>query len=291
MNRKKAIVTGGEIGMGRGILLVLAEEGYDIAFSYYPNSENVKSSIETTLTLLRERSAQGWCFPADLSKPDAPRRLFEKAVESLGGLDLLVNNAGVNIPLPLQDITENNFDYLVSLDLRAYVMMMHYAARYMIDNGIRGCLVNVSSSRGERAYANAGIYCGIKSCLNRMAEAFALDLASYGIRVNNVAPGAVRVRSDEELLSMTRGRATDYFWNKEFLKNPELVKDHDFWDLLGPRIPLGRVGLPEDIGKAVAFLASDKASYITGVTLRVDGGLILPGMPEDPSMLTSEKGW
>ncbi|MER2183514.1 MAG: SDR family oxidoreductase [Clostridia bacterium] len=95
-------------------------------------------------------------------------------------------------------------------------------------------------------------------------EAFALDLAPYRIRVNNVAPGAVRVRSDEELLAMTHGRETDYF-------------------------SLGRVGTPEDIGNAVAFLASDKASYITGFTLRVDGGLILPGMPEDAAMV--EDGW
>ena len=291
MDRKKAIITGGEIGMGRGIALVLAKKGYDIAFSYYPNTQNVEGAIETTLSLLRERGAKGIPFPVDLSKPDAPRAFFEEAVGSLGRVDLLVNNAGVNMPLPIQDITESNFDYLVSLDLRAYVMMMHYTARYMIDNGIKGCLINVSSSRGERAYANAGIYCGIKSCLNRMAEAFALDLAPYGIRVNNVAPGAVRVRSDEELLSMTHGRATDYFWSKDFLKNPEVVKEHDFWDLLGPRIPLGRVGLPEDIGQAIAFLASDEATYITGVTLRVDGGLILPGMPEDTSMLTQDKGW
>ena len=291
MGRKKAIITGAEIGMGRGIALVLADEGYDIAFSYYPKAENAEASIETTMAGLKARGAQGYYFPADLSEPDAPRAFFEKAVESLGGLDLLVNNAGVNIPLPLQDISEANFDYLVSLDLRAYVMMMHYAARYMIDHGIRGNLINVSSSRGERAYANAGIYCGIKSCLNRMAEAFALDLAPYGIRVNNVAPGAVRVRSDEELLSISNGRATDYFWSKDFLTKPELVKDHDFWDQLGPRIPLGRVGLPEDIGKAIAFLASEKASYITGVTLRIDGGLILPGMPEDSSMISPEKGW
>lgn len=178
MNRKKAIITGGEIGMGRGISLILAEECYDIAFSYYPNSENVDASIEKSLSLLRERGAKGWPFPADLSKPNAPKEFFDKAVEALGGLDLLVNNAGVNIPLPLQDITVDNFDYLINLDLRAYVMMMHYSARYMIDNNIHGCLINVSSSRGERAYANAGIYCGIKSCLNRMAEAFALDLAA-----------------------------------------------------------------------------------------------------------------
>ena len=102
----------------------------------------------------------------------------------------------------------------------------------MIDHGVRGCLINVSSSRGERAYPNAGVYCGIKACLNRMAEAFALDLADYGIRVNNVAPGAVRVRTDEELLAMKEGKKTDYFWSKEFLKDPSLVQEHDFWDLL-----------------------------------------------------------
>ena len=289
MSRKKAIITGAAMGMGRGIACALAEEGYDIAFSYYPGTQNVEEAIETTLKMLHERGANAVYFPADLSEPDTPKQFFEKAVESLGGLDLLVNNAAVNIPQTVQDITEETFDYLISLDLRAYVMLMHYAARYMIDNNIRGCIINVSSSRGERAYPNAGVYCGIKSCLNRMAEAFALDLSHYGIRVNNVAPGAVRVRTDEELLSMTQGMETDYFWNDEFLVNPELVAEHDFWDNLGPRIPLGRVGLPEDIGRAAAFLASERASYITGITLRVDGGLILPGMPEDATM--AEPGW
>ena len=204
------------------------------------------------------------------------------------GLDLLVNNAGVNIPLPVQDLTEENFDYLVTLDFRSYVMLMHYAARYMIDHQIQGSIINITSSRGERAYPNAGIYCGIKAGLNRMTEAFALDLSSYGIRVNNVAPGATRIRAKEELLDMKNGSDTDYFWREEFLEDPKAVEE-DFWDVLGRKIPLKRAGRPEDIGRAVAFLASDKASYITGVTLRVDGGLILPGMPEDP--LLSGNGW
>ena len=289
LGKEKAIVTGAALGMGRGISTVLAEEGYDIAFSYYPGTQNVEAGIETTVAMLQERGARAWHFPADLTKPGAAEDFFAQAVDALGGLDLLVNNAGVNIPQALQDITAETFDYLISLDLRAYVMMMHCAARYMIDHGVRGCLINVSSSRGERAYPNAGVYCGIKACLNRMAEAFALDLADYGIRVNNVAPGAVRVRTDEELLAMKEGKKTDYFWSKEFLKDPSLVQEHDFWDLLGPRIPLDRVGTPEDIGRAVAFLASEKASYITGVTLRVDGGLILPGMPEDVSK--PDPGW
>ena len=223
MNRKKAILSGGEIGMGRVIALELAENGYDVAFSYYPKTQNLEDALSTTAKLLEERGARSWAFPADFSKKDAPREFFEAAVDAIGGIDLLVNNAGVNIPLPLQDITEKNFDYLVSVDLRAYVMLMHYAAKYMIDHDLQGCIVNISSSRGERAYANAGIYCGIKACLNHMAEAFALDLAPYRIRVNNVAPGAIRVRTDEELLAMTHGRKTDYFFNEDFKTNPKLV--------------------------------------------------------------------
>ena len=206
----------------------------------------------------------------------------------MGGLDLMVNNAGVNMPLPGQDLTEENVDYLLTLDFRAYVMLMHYAARYMIDHQIEGSIINITSSRGERAHPNAGIYCGIKAGLNHMVEAFALDVCRYGIRINNVAPGATRVRTKEELLEMRSGSDTDYFWRKEFLDDPDAVQQ-DFWDVLGEKIPLKRAGLPEDIGKAVVFLASDKASYITGVTLRVDGGLILPGMPEDPGL--PDNGW
>ena len=244
--------------------------------------------LEKTLDMLKERGAESFSFQADLTKKGVPKEFFDKAVLSLGGLDLLVNNAGVNIPLPLQDLTEENIDYLFAIDQKAYVLMMHYAARYMIDNGIRGSIVNVSSSRGDRAYPNAGIYCGIKAGLNRMIEAFALDVAEYGIRINNVSPGATRVRTKEELLAIGKGGPTDYFWDPEYIEHPEKVET-DFWDALGPKIPLGRSGETEDIGRAIAFLASDKASYITGITLRVDGGLVLPGMPEDPSL--PGKGW
>ena len=286
--RKKAIVTGGAVGMGRGIALILAEEGYDIAFSHYGNDEKAEKEIEATMEMLKERGAKSWCKTADLTEKSAPKEFFDWAVGEMKGLDLLVNNAGVNMPLPLQKLTEDNIDYLFALDQRAYVLLMHYAAVYMIENGIKGNIVNVSSSRGERAYPNAGIYCGIKAGLNHMIQAFALDVADYGIRINNVAPGAVRVRSKEELLAIKEGAPTDYFWDPEYKEHPEKV-ENDFWDKLGPKIPLSRAGETDDIGHAVAFLASDKASYITGVTLRVDGGLIIPGMPEDP--LPPGRGW
>ena len=149
--RKKALITGGEYGMGRGIALVLAEEGYDIAFSYYPGVQNDEKAVETTHRLLAEKGAKSLSYEADLSRPESARKLFEEAVAGLGGLDLLVNNAGVNIPKPIQDFTEDYFDYLMTLDFRSYIMLMHYAARYMIDNDIKGNIISITSSRGQRA--------------------------------------------------------------------------------------------------------------------------------------------
>ena len=169
---------------------------------------------------------------------------------------------------------------------------MRDASRYMIDHKIKGNIINITSSRGERAYPECGIYCGLKAGLNHAIKAFALDVSGYGIRINNVAPGATRVRTKQEMAAQKTGDASDYFWRKEYEdKTKEITSD--FWDELGTLIPLSRAGTPEDIANAVCFLASDKASYITGVTLRVDGGLILPGMPEGfaGQGVASSGGW
>ncbi len=286
--RKKALITGGERGIGRGIAYALADAGYDIAFSYYEKEQQAEEAIARTMEELQKRGAQGYPFSADLSEKDSAGKFFDQGIKALGGLDLMVNNAGVNKPKAIQDFTEENLDYLLTLDLRTYLMMMHYASRYMIDHGVKGNIINITSSRGERVYPNCGLYCGMKAGIARAVEAFALDLAPYGIRINNVAPGAVRIRTKEEMAAMDHGADTDYFWDKRFLDGADAV-DSDFWDELGKKIPLGRAALPEDIANAVVFLSSEKASYITGVTLRVDGGLILPGMPEGSAR--SDEGW
>jgi len=256
---KKAIVTGGSRGIGRGIAAALASEGYDIVFSYATHEEDARQAAEE----IREKTGQR-CFyqKALLNERGAGKTFFEWAVGQLGGLDVLVNNAGSTLFDPIQDLSEEKLDYLLNLDYRNYVLMMHYATKFMIENGIRGSIINITSSRGEQAYPYDGVYGGLKAALNRSIKSFALDVCDYGIRINNVAPGAIRVRT------------------KEQLEAEGIDPNNTFWDRLGPRIPSGRVGTPEDIGQAVAFLASDKASYITGFTLRVDGGLILPGMPE-----------
>jgi NAD(P)-dependent dehydrogenase (short-subunit alcohol dehydrogenase family) len=256
---KKAIVTGGSRGIGRGIAITLASEGYDIAFSFNAHEEDALQTAD----LIRKKTGQQ-CFyqKAVLQERGAGAAFFDWAVEQLGGLDVLVNNAGVTLFDPIQDLDEEKLDMLLNLDLRNYLLMMHYASKYMIAHGTRGSIVNITSSRGEQAYPYDGVYGGIKAALNRSIRSFALDVCEYGIRINNVAPGAIRVRTDEQLAAQG------------------IDPKNTFWDKLGPRIPAGRVGTPEDIGQAVAFLVSDRASYITGFTLRVDGGLILPGMPE-----------
>ena len=256
---KKAIVTGASRGIGKGIAMCLAAEGYDLAISYASKKEEAEKVAEQIRETYHTRCL---IYQAALQEKGAGKALFDRAVADLGGLDLLVNNAGLTIFESLQEIKEETLDLLINLDFKNYILMMREAANYMIASGTKGNIINITSSRGEQSYPEDGLYGGLKAGLNRAICSFALDVSQYGIRINNVAPGAIRIRTREELIEGGN------------------VAMADFWDELGNRIALGRSGLPEDSGHAVAFLASDKASYITGTTLRVDGGLILPGMPE-----------
>ena len=273
---KKAIVSGGSRGIGRGIAKALAKRGCDVAISYASKREFAEA---TKKEIEEEYGTACHVFQARLEEKDGYKAFFDGAVEALGGLDILVNNAGLTICDPLYNLTEEHLDHLLILDFRTNIMMMRAASRWMMRHGVKGCIINVTSSRGERAYPECGTYCGLKAGLNHAIKAYALDVAPYGIRINNVAPGATRVRSKEELYAITQPEDSDYYWREEYADKSKPVT-RDFWDDLGGEIPLGRAGTPEDIGNAVAFLTSDEASYITGVTLRVDGGLILPGMPE-----------
>lgn len=267
MERKRAIVTGASRGIGYGIAACLAREGYDLAVSYTTKAEGAQALAEE---VSKKYGAKCSCFQASLEKPGAGVELFSKCIQALGGLDLLVNNAGVTILENFLDLTPSSLEKMLNLDFINYLLMMQAAARYMVQNHVRGNIINITSSRGERAYPGDSIYGGLKAGLNRAVQSIALDLSPYGIRVNNVAPGAIRIRSKEEVAALGFG---------------------DFWEELGKRIPLNRSGEPKDIGEAVAFLASDRASYITGITLRVDGGLILPGMPEYLGPGDKAEGW
>ena len=257
--RKTALITGGSSGIGQGIAVVLAEEGYDVAITYGGNPDGAAQTQREIQAMGRE------CFvyQASMHEADVPERMVKQAVADLGHLDLLVNNAGKSPFKTLLLSTAEDMDYLYGLNYRGYLLASGAAARHMVLNGIKGSIIFITSSRAERAYPYDFLYGGLKAALKRSCESLALELSPFGIRVNCVAPGATKVRDS---------------WDG--------TKDNFI-----ARIPAGRFGTPRENGHVVAFLASEKAAYITGVTVRVDGGLILPGMPEWDFGRQSGMGW
>lgn len=249
---KTALITGAAVGIGKGIAFTLASRGYDLAISYYTEREE---AMEVSRTIERDFGRVCCTVQGDLTNGDTPARLVETAARELGGLNVLVNNAGLTIMGSITEFKPSDLDYMLFLNFRAPLLMMQATAKHMIERQIHGSIVNITSTRGERAYPGDSGYGGTKAALGRASQSAALDLAPYGIRVNCVAPGATASR--------------------------EGADRNEFYHALGRKIPLGRMGSTRDIGETVAWLVSEEAAYITGSTIRVDGGLILPGMPED----------
>jgi glucose 1-dehydrogenase len=245
--RRKALVTGGSRGIGRGIAFALAQAGYDLTIGHYNDEETAKA---TARTIREEWGANCWIVPGNLAETATAFQLVESTLRQMGRIDLLVNNAGISRFKNIQELPPEEMDLLIGLNFRAPLLLMRLVSQHMVDAGIRGSMINITSSRAERAYVGDSLYGGLKAGLKRASESVALDLAPHGIRVNCIAPGAIEVR----------GRPID--------------------DSFGVRIPLGRKGTPDDIGHVAVWLASEAAAYVTGINLRVDGGLILPGMPE-----------
>ncbi|WP_433941469.1 SDR family NAD(P)-dependent oxidoreductase [Paenibacillus lautus] len=249
---KVALVTGAGAGIGRGIAKVLAEKGYRLAMTYNSSKEGI---VDVAEDIGHTYGKEPLIIQSDLTVRSEAENTIRKTLEEFGRIDLLVNNAGIGLYDELTELEEDALDMTMNLDFRAPMLLSKYAVREMIAQGIPGNVIFITSSRGERAYPKDSIYGGMKAALIRAAQSLALEWAPHGIRVNCVAPGAT-------------------------VHKPEQSAEEE---PLGSKIPLGRLGTPSDIGEAIAWLCSDAASYITGVNLRIDGGLILPGMPEDTS--------
>ena len=252
---KCAFISGASSGIGRGIALRLAEAGYDIAFTYYAGSlraaeENrmaaeVKAEIE-------QRGQRAFCYEADLRDADAPQRVVDMARRDLGAIDALIANAGIDGRHSVLTATAKEMDDFFHLNMRSAVLLTGAAARHMIrDKTEHGNVIFITSSRAERAYADDFLYGMTKAALKRACESIAIDLSPYGIRVNCVAPGATWTHAGAAHESLQNGG-----------------------------IPMGRLGTPKDVADLVAYLISDAAWMIDGFQVRIDGGLILSGLPE-----------
>lgn len=249
---KTAVVTGASHNIGQGIAIVLAEQGYDLAITYRSNEEGARE----TERAIQELGRKCYVYQSTLDLAQGPQELMDRAHRDLGQIDLLVcNAANPGFRCSILTVTPEMVDDIYASNYRNYITCAGAAARYMVADKVEGNIVFITSTRAEMAYVDDYLYGSLKAAIKRATESIALDLSSYNIRVNCVAPGAIwPVKPGME----------------ERMKSPFVTES----------IPLHRVGTPREIGEAVAYVASDKAAYMTGTTVRLDGGLILPGMME-----------
>lgn len=244
---KVAIITGGNQGIGRGIALRFAEEGADIAFCYLGNS----AGADEVVAQITGSGRKAFAMEADLADTGKARAFIDKVYGEFSGVDILVNNAGLERRASFWDVTEQEYDLVLNVNLRAVFFVTQAVVRHCIAARRAARIINISSVHEELPFPHFASYCASKGGLKMLMRDLAIELAPLGITVNNIAPGAIETPI-----------------NKALLNDPSKLQP-----LLG-NIPLRRLGTPEDVAGAAVFLASADAGYITGSTVYVDGGLL-----------------
>jgi glucose 1-dehydrogenase len=244
---KVALVTGAATGIGKSIAIELARQGAAVVVNYRSDKDPGQPVVDE----IKRSGGQAIAIQADVSKSDDINRMMQQAVETFGKIDVLVNNAGIERQTPFLEKTEQEWDMTLAVDLKGPFLCSQAAARDMVRRGAPGTIINISSVHEDLGFPGYADYCAAKGGLRMLCRNLALELAPHKINVVNVAPGAI---------------ATPI--NERTLQNPEKLA------ALKNEIPLGRVGQSEEVAKLVAYLASDEASYITGTTVVIDGGLM-----------------
>lgn len=245
---RHALVTGANSGIGRAIAIRLAQEGASVAINYVTHPEAADEVVKE----ISDAGAKAIAVQADVSNDEQVDAMIEQVVKELGGLDIMVNNAGFETQHPFLEMPADAWRKVLDVDLTGAFLCAQRAARVMVNSGRGGAIVNITSVHQVIPWGGFAHYCASKAGLDMLTKTAALELADKKVRVNSVAPGAIKTPINQNV------------WG-----NPEMLKD------LIRKIPTERMGETEEIAKAVAFLSSDEASYITGAVLFVDGGMTL----------------
>jgi NAD(P)-dependent dehydrogenase (short-subunit alcohol dehydrogenase family) len=247
---KVAIVTGATSGIGRAAAVLFAQEGAKVV------SVGRREALgQEVVEGIKAAGGEAIFVKADVSKVDDIKSMVHRTVQTYGRIDILFNNAGI---LPdaakkgVTDLSEEVWDEVMDINVKGIYLTSKYAIPEMIKAG-GGAIVNTSSTVGHIAMKNRSVYTTSKGAVTLLTKSMALDYAPYNIRVNCVCPALVETEIATEFLKMAR-------------------KDEKVWGEIMSKIPLGRVGTPEDVAYAALFLASDESSWITGSSLMVDGG-------------------
>lgn len=263
LENKVAIITGGASGIGKEIAIKLAEQGASVVIA------DINSDDEKVINQLSGGRKRHLFLQTDVAKKDSVRKMVENVIKIFRKIDILVNNAGINIPRLLVDpkdpngkyeLNEQDFDLMVAVNQKGTFFCTQEVAREMIKNGY-GVIINMSSEAGLEGSEGQSCYAGTKGAIYAFTRSWAKELGKYGIRVVGVAPGIIedtglRTLEYEEALAYTRGITVEKL--RENYENKS--------------IPLGRAGRVSEIADLVCFLASERASYIHGVTYNISGG-------------------
>lgn len=247
LQNKVALVTGAATGIGKAIAIRFAREGAKVVIDFVGKPDSPASAEKEIAGF------GGHCMAvaADVSKPDQVAKLIDSAVTAFGGLDIVVNNAGIEKKIAFVDYPLDELHKILDVNLVGPFLVSQAAARQMIRQGKGGRIINISSVHEDLPMPGNAAYCVSKGGLRMLARTIAVELAKSGITVNNIGPGAVFTPIDADVEA-----------------KPEMEKA-----LMG-EIPLNRWGKPEEIAGLAVYLASDEAGYITGATYFIDGGML-----------------
>jgi NAD(P)-dependent dehydrogenase (short-subunit alcohol dehydrogenase family) len=249
LDGKVALVTGAGKGIGKGCAEVLSRHGVRIAVVDIDTAAGPQTAKE-----IEANGGHAVFLPADVSKAADVQKMVTQLIELFGRLDILINNAGYHISKSIEDTSEEEWDYILNTNLRSVFLCSKCAIPYL--RKTRGAIVNMSSMVGLVGQRNAGAYSATKGAIIAMTKGMALDFAKDGIRVNCICPGWVETPLVEDWFSQQA--------------DPQAAKTYIFG-----RHPLGRIATPEEVGDAAVFLCSEASSFVTGVTLPLDGGVTL----------------
>lgn len=243
---RTAVVTGGDTGIGKAISLAFGREGANVVVDYVGDAAPARALVEA----IAGSGGSAVCFAADVSKADQVDALIAYAVDRFGELDVLVNNAGMERKHPFLETPLGVWNEVIAVDLTGVWLCSQSAAKAMVSRKCGGRIINVSSVHEELTMPSNAPYCAAKGGVRMLMRTIAVELAPYGITVNNVCPGAVDTPMDAAL--------------KEQPQKYEALLDE---------IPLRRMARPEEIAELCVFLASDAAAYVTGASYVIDGGM------------------